>query len=89
MLLRRPLKSAQYAAEPYRACWPGTHPAVHEPKGNCLDNAPMESFFGRLKKEHVHRTPFPTREAAKRAAVFEYRGGVLQSFITTHISLYR
>jgi putative transposase len=31
----------------------------------------MESFFGSLKTELVHRAAFPTREAAKRA-VFEY-----------------
>src|SRR5215216_3901781 len=40
-------------------------------RGNCLDNAPMESFFGSLKTELVHRTAFPTRKAARRA-VFEY-----------------
>jgi transposase InsO family protein len=31
----------------------------------------MESFFGTLKNELVHRTSFPTREAARRA-IFEY-----------------
>lgn len=36
-------------------------------KGNCLDNAPMESFFGALKTEMVHRTRFQTRADAKRA----------------------
>ena len=36
-------------------------------KGNCLDNAPMESFFGSMKSELVHRTRFATREHAKRA----------------------
>ena len=40
-------------------------------KGNCLDNAPMESFFGALKTELVHRTRFRTRCQAK-AALFEY-----------------
>ena len=40
-------------------------------KGNCLDNAPMESFFGSLKTELVHRTRFSTRRDAK-AALFEY-----------------
>ena len=30
----------------------------------------MESFFGTLKNELVHRTTFPTREAATRA-IFE------------------
>lgn len=36
-------------------------------KGNCLDNAPMESFFGSLTTELVHRTRFQTRADAKRA----------------------
>ena len=40
-------------------------------RGNCYDNAPMESFFGSLKNELVHRTTFPTRAAARRA-LFEY-----------------
>ena len=40
-------------------------------KGNCLDNAPVESFFGSLKTELVHRTPFFTRREA-RTALFEY-----------------
>ena len=40
-------------------------------KGNCLDNAPMESFFGALKTELVHRTRFRTRREA-RAVLFEY-----------------
>ncbi len=40
-------------------------------KGECLDNAPMESFFSSLKKELVHRQRFATRAHA-RAAIFEY-----------------
>lgn len=40
-------------------------------KGNCLDNAPMESFFSSLKTELVYRTRFTTRREA-RAALFEY-----------------
>jgi putative transposase len=27
-------------------------------KGECLDNAPMESFFASLKKEMVHQRRF-------------------------------
>ncbi|ARC90125.1 IS3 family transposase [Rhodovulum sp. MB263] len=34
-------------------------------------NAPMESFFGSLKNEPVHRTRFRSRQEAK-AAPFEY-----------------
>ncbi len=40
-------------------------------KGECLDNAPMESFFASLKKELVHHQRFVTRAQAQ-AAIFEY-----------------
>jgi putative transposase len=33
-------------------------------RGNCWDNAVAESFFATLKREHVYRTIFLTREAA-------------------------
>lgn len=33
-------------------------------KGNCYDNAPMESFFGTLKNELVHHRKFRTRQEA-------------------------
>lgn len=38
-------------------------------KGNCWDNAPMESFFGSLKTELDGDGPFDTRQAA-RTAIF-------------------
>jgi transposase InsO family protein len=40
-------------------------------KGNCWDNAMMESFFATLKKERVHHETYDTREAARKS-VFEY-----------------
>lgn len=40
-------------------------------KGNCWDNAPVESFFGTLKQELVNRCRFATREVA-RQEVFAY-----------------
>ena len=40
-------------------------------RGNCYDNAVVESFFGLLKRECVNRTRFRTRDEA-RATVFEY-----------------
>lgn len=40
-------------------------------KGNCWDNAPVESFFATLKKELVHAEHYLTREQAK-ASLFEY-----------------
>jgi len=65
-------RGVQYAAEPYRKVLKrhGIKQSMSR-KGNCLDNAPMESFFASLKKEHVHHVRFRTREEAK-AAVFDY-----------------
>ena len=40
-------------------------------KGNCWDNAPMESFWGTLKQEWLNNRHFRTRNEAK-AAIFEY-----------------
>ena len=39
--------------------------------GNCYDNAPMESFWGKLKTESLRHTPLRTHTQA-RAAVFDY-----------------
>jgi putative transposase len=39
-------------------------------KGDCFDNAVAESFFATLKKELVHRQPWPRRDLS--SAVFEY-----------------
>jgi putative transposase len=71
-VVRRPLESTSPAAEPYRRVL--ERHAIRQSmsrRGNCLDKAPMESFFASLKKEHVHRARFHTRAEA-RAAVFEY-----------------
>lgn len=40
-------------------------------KGNCCDNAPVESFFASFKRELIHRSRFSTRQEA-RSAVFEW-----------------
>lgn len=40
-------------------------------KGNCYDNAPMESFWGSLKNELVHHQRYATRADAQ-AAIQEY-----------------
>ena len=49
------------------------HPVGHpvSRKGDCWDNAPMESFFGALKTECLHHYKFKTRDQAKQV-VFEY-----------------
>lgn len=65
-------RGIQYASVDYRRlldAWKSN--ASMSRKGNCLDNAPMESFFGSLKNELVHRTRFGSRREAK-AALFEY-----------------
>ena len=71
-VLRRPIEPDQYACGDYRKLLRlhGIKASMSR-KGNCLDNAPMESFFGSLKTELVHRTRFSTRREA-RAALFEY-----------------
>ncbi len=40
-------------------------------RGNCYDNAVVESFFGLMKREWVNRVRYRTREEA-RADVFDY-----------------
>ena len=40
-------------------------------RGNCHDNAVAESFFQLLKREHIKRRIYCTREDARRN-VFEY-----------------
>ena len=71
-LLHHGDRGVQYASEPYRAVLErhGITQSMSR-RGNCLDNAPMESFFASLKTEHVHQVRFRTRDEA-RTAVFEY-----------------
>ncbi len=40
-------------------------------KGNCLDNAVMESFFHTLKTEHAHHYRYQTRDEARKS-LFDY-----------------
>jgi len=35
-------------------------------KGNCFDNAPMESFWGILKQELIHHRRYRSRQEAMR-----------------------
>lgn len=65
-------RGSQYAALDYRALLEqhGLLCSMSR-KGDCYDNAAMESFFHTLKVEQVQGARYPTREAAK-ADVFEY-----------------
>jgi putative transposase len=65
-------RDSQYCSAAYRALQDsyGMQTSMSR-KGNCWDNAPMESFFGTLKTECLHHYCFATSEEARRA-VFEY-----------------
>jgi transposase InsO family protein len=65
-------RGAQYCAQDYRARLQqfGMHASMSR-RGNCYDNAPMESFWGTLKTELVHHQRYATREQAQRA-ITEY-----------------
>jgi putative transposase len=65
-------RGSQYASEHYqRVLSTQGITCSMSRRGNCWDNAPMESFFASLKKELVHDEDYQTRAAAK-ASVFEY-----------------
>jgi putative transposase len=67
-------RGSQYAAGTYRDALAarGINVSMSR-KGDCWDNAPMESFNGTLKVECVHGERFRTREEARQAVV-EYIG---------------
>lgn len=65
-------RGVQYASESYRQrlAAAGVVPSMSR-KGNCYDNALIESFWSSMKRELVHRIRFATRQQA-RAAIFEW-----------------
>jgi putative transposase len=65
-------RGSQYASDDYSRKL-DTHniTASMSRKGNCYDNAYVESFFRTLKVEMVYTRKFKTRQEA-RAAIFEY-----------------
>jgi len=60
-------RGSQYCAQDYQEQLRqfGMIPSMSR-KGNCYDNAPMESFWGTLKNELVHHRRYATREQARR-----------------------
>jgi putative transposase len=65
-------RGSQYASEHYqRRLSEERITCSMSRRGNCWDNAAMESFFASLKKELVHDEDYATREQAK-ASIFEY-----------------
>jgi transposase InsO family protein len=59
-------RGSQYAAAGYRRVL-GAAGMIQSMsrKGNCWDNAPMESCFGTLQTKLVHQACYPTRDAAR------------------------
>jgi transposase InsO family protein len=71
-LLHHSDRGAQYACGEYQARLAARGITVSmSGVGDCYDNAPKESFWGKLKTELVYLEHFATREQA-RAAIFEY-----------------
>ena len=65
-------RGSQYCSAAYRALQDSYGMVTSmSRRGNCWDNAPMESFFGTIKTESLHHYRFTTREEA-RLVVFEY-----------------
>ena len=71
-LLHHSDRGSQYAATSYQRVLDahGLIPSMSR-KGNCWDNACVESFFGTLKRELVYHRRYATREEATQD-IFEY-----------------
>lgn len=71
-LLHHSDRGSQYASGDFQALL-DVHGIVCSMSGtgNCYDNAAMESFFGLLKRERVHRRRYLTRQEA-RTDLFDY-----------------
>lgn len=65
-------RGVQYASAAYRQrlAQAGVVPSMSR-RGNCYDNALMESFWSTLKRGLIHQQTFATRAAA-RVAIFEW-----------------
>ena len=65
-------QGVQYASDEFQALLESHEmiPSMSR-RGNCYDNAMMESFFGTLKRECIDGIVYETMDAARRA-IFEY-----------------
>jgi putative transposase len=71
-LLHHSDRGVQYASEDYRRLLQGHDMLISmSGKGDCWDNAVMESFWSTLKNELVHHEQYATHDEA-RASIFEY-----------------
>ena len=61
-------RGSQYCSKDYQELLAKSgHICSMSRKGDCRDNAPMESFWGKMKQEWLNDKRFKTREDAKRA----------------------
>jgi putative transposase len=71
-LLHHSDRGSQYASNDYQKLWGKAGLACSmSRKGNCYDNAVMESFFATLKQQLVYHQQYQTRKEAKQD-IFEY-----------------
>lgn len=62
-------RGSQYASADYQAALAGRGPTPSmSRRGNCWDNAVVESFFSTLKTLLVHRVRFLTRAVARSSS---------------------
>lgn len=57
------------------------HALINEQEGNCWDNAPTESFWGRLKTASLYGMKFATRREAIRTARSRNSGEYFPDFL--------
>ncbi|MHB8599228.1 MAG: integrase core domain-containing protein [Ktedonobacteraceae bacterium] len=71
-LLHHSDRGSQYTSQAYQACLEqsGIQSSMSR-KGNCWDNAVMESFFGTVKDECIRSTIYSSHEEA-RLELFAY-----------------
>ena len=71
-LLHHSDRGVQYASDAYQALLAahGIEPSMSR-KGNCWDNAVVESYFSTLKRELVHHESYADHDEARRS-LFEY-----------------
>jgi transposase InsO family protein len=70
--LRGPVESGQYTSLIFtRRCRSVGIDVSMGSRGDCFDNAVLESFHATIKKDLIHRRSWPTKAEA-RTAVFDY-----------------
>jgi putative transposase len=86
-LIQHSDRGVQYASEEYRAALQlaGMRPSMSR-KGDCLDNAPMESFFHTLKTELVHDQKYATRVGARATCSPSSKDSTIECVSTRHLA---